>query len=387
MIVTSVENTMKNYTAAVVPGSIGDLKLKVLEPGKVAVVAAGRAARNGSLYNAEAEPEKLSTGMLYDKLFVRHWDTFTTPQTNALFHGLFQLTEAHVSKSKGRWTLSQLHNALLGTNLESPLPPFPSTDHYDLSTEGIVFVAKDPDLNPAFNTKCNSYFIPLESFAEPRDNSSDPRKIQLDGFDGAATGPTFSPSGKAIAFMQMKENGYESDKNRLILIPDIKRLESGFEVLTDWDRSPAKVVWSHDSRTFFLLADEEARSSVFQVKVPTTDSTMNRVPEKLTSSGSVSDFRLLKPRTSDELFLSSTSLVDNSLYSTLDPGSMVMTEVSSNSRHGSSFGISPSQVSSIWFPGAGNYKVHAWVIKVLFLYSIAMGPRTYFCIFENRPTI
>ena len=368
LILTSIGDTSKTYTIARVPGQISNLKLKALGKGtgKVAVVATGKASRNGTLYNAELEPEKLSTAMLYDNLFVRHWDTFTTPQTNSLFYGEFQLTEPHISEPKGRWSLSRLHNALLGTKLESPLAPFPSSDHYDLSSSGITFVAKDPDLDPAFNTKCNTYVLPLENFTKQPDSSSSIQKVQLGtaGFDGAATGPSFSPDGKALVFMQMKENGYESDKNRVILIPDIRNLSTGFEILDGWDRSPSKVVWSSDSRTFFFLADDEARSSIFKLDVPTASSDLDKVPEKLTSSGSVSDFQLLRPGISNELFLSSTSLVDNSIYSTLDPARpMIVTDISSNSRNGLSFALSASQVSSIWFQGAGDYKVQAWLIK------------------------
>jgi len=353
------------YTAAVIPGPVSDAKLESLESGKIAVVFSGKSTPAGDLFNPENEPKKLSSGLVYDSLMVRHWDEYVTPNRNALWYGLFQRSKPHITESKGRWSLSPLINALKGTHLESPIPPFPGTGHYDISSTGIAFVAKDPAIDPAINTRCDFYFLPVSSFTTA--SSSQPQKASVEGLEGAASSPVFSPNGHSAAFLKMKGNGYESDKNRLIVIPDIHELSAASEVLKSndgaglWDRSPSSFIWSNDGQRLYLAAEEKGKKLLFQVEVPATPLDMNKVPEKITNTGSVSDVQALG--SSRQLFISSSNLVDNSIYSTLDPDHLSnLKQISSNSRNGASFGLSPDQVSDVWFEGSGDYKVHAWVM-------------------------
>ena len=67
---------------------------------------------------------------------------------------------------------------------------------------------------------------------------------------------------------------------------------------------------------------------------------------------------------SGKLFVKTSSLVDSSSFSIVDPtpGSVSVSLVSSVSKQGKSFGLSPSQVSDFWCQGAGDYKVHALVM-------------------------
>lgn len=91
-------------------------------------------------------------------------------------------------------------------------------------------------------------------------------------------------------------------------------------------------------------------------------------PEKLTFTRSISSVIPLST-TSRNLLLSASSLIDSSIYMTLDPANPPSLEhISSLTHNGSSLGLSASQVSSIWFdapnnPGGGTHRVHAWVVK------------------------
>jgi dipeptidyl aminopeptidase/acylaminoacyl peptidase len=366
LIVANGGDLGSTYTAAVIPGPVSDAKLKPLGIGKIAVVFTGKSTPEGDLFNPENEPKKLSSGLVYDSLMVRHWDEYVTPNRNALWYGLFQRSQPHITESKGRWSLSPLINALKGTHLESPIPPFPGTGHYDISSTGIAFVAKDPAIDPAFNTRCDFYFLPVSSFTTA--SSSQPQKANVEGLEGAASSPVFSPNSRSAAFLKMKRNGYESDKNRLIMIPDVDKLSAATEVLKSndgaglWDRSPSSFIWSNDGQSLYLVAEEKGKELLFEVDVPATPLDMNKIPEKITNSGSVSDVQTLG--NSRHLFISSSNLIDNSVYSTLDPDHLSsLKQISSSSRNGTSFGLSPDQVFDIWFDGSGDYKVHAWVVR------------------------
>ena len=367
LIIADREDTSRTYTAAVVAGTVSDAKLKVLEKGKVAIIFSAKATPDGELYNPDNEPKKYSSGRVYDSLMVRHWDKYVSPNRNSLWYGLLQMSKPHITESKGRYTLSPLINALRNTHLESPIPPFPSTGHYDISSRGVAFVAKDPTVDPALNTKTDFYFLPVASFTTAA--SSTPQKAIVEGLEGACSSPVFSPDGRAAAFLKMKMNGYESDKNRLVIIPDVSKLSAATEVLKSndgeglWDRSPSSFIWSNDGRKLYLMAESEGEGNLFMVDVPATPLDMNKIPEKIGSTGYVSDVQPLGLN-SEYLFLSSSNLVDNSLWGTVDPTNpSSFKPVSSNSHHGVSFGLSPKQISDIWFLGAGGHKVHAWVMK------------------------
>ena len=357
----------KTYTAGIVLAPISNVKLKTLKKGKVAIAVTGKAAPDGSLYNPEAAPKKRSTGLVYDSLMVRHWDKYVSPERNSIWYGVLQMSKPHIAESKGRYILSTLVNVLKDTHLESPIPPFGGTSHFDISNNGIVFVAKDPTLNPATNTKANFYYLPISDFTHAP--SSEPQKVEVEGLDGACSFPVFSSNSRSAAFLQMKKNGYESDKNRVVLIPDVLKLSAATEVLKSndgeglWDRSPQGIMFSNDCRSLYLQAEEEGKGLLFKVEIPATPLDMNKLPEKVTHTGSISDIYPLADGSPD-LLVSSSTLVDNSLYSIVNPSEPSKNQqLSSNSRGGVSFGLSKEQVSDIWFKGSGDYNVHAWVMK------------------------
>ncbi len=367
LIIGSADEAGKSYVAGTVPASVSDVKLKTLDGDRVAIAVTGKARPDGSFYNSEDEPAKQSTGTIYDSLMVRHWDKYVTPNKNSIWHGILQKAKPRITESRGRYSLGTLTNVLKGSGLESPIPPWGGKDSYDLSATGVGFVAKDPELNPAFNTKTNFYLVTIKD-APNGPAYSEPVKVAVEGFEGASTAPAFSPSGKGVAFLQMKENGYESDKIRIILNPNLGNPLDAFELLKSddgkglWDISPGSVSFSNDGRSLFIVAEEEGITRLFKLDFSRDGPDVKDLPQPLTHSGSVSDVQPLGSDSS-HLLLSSSNLVDNSVYSILDPTSSAKAKVvSSNSRNGTFFGLSQDQVSDIWFQGA-EQQVHAWVMK------------------------
>lgn len=74
-------------------------------------------------------------------------------------------------------------NALMGSGLESPFPDAATGEHkaFDISTQGIIFMALNPDVDQALHFSFALYFIPLPNFEEnpaPR-----PKRILVPGCD------------------------------------------------------------------------------------------------------------------------------------------------------------------------------------------------------------
>jgi dipeptidyl aminopeptidase/acylaminoacyl peptidase len=353
-----------SYVSGVVDGPIGDLKVKELDKKTYAVAVSATAGPDGLLFNSETAPKRLTTGRIYNSLFVRHWDTYVTPQRNAIFYGSLTLDE-----KSSKFKLSKLDNVLAGTGLESPIPPFGGTDHFDVSDQSVIFAAKDPDINPASNTKCNLYLVKILDWTHTKSSPlASPQQVgTLDSFQGAVASPVFSPDGKSAAFLQMRQNGYEADKNHLIIIPDLSKPSLCRAPLKsagggpEWDCSPSSITWSSDGLTIFLTADDRGRVVLF--KTPGKPSAAINPTSITSSEGSVTSVSVLK---TGNLVLSFSSLVDNSAFYFLQPelASPKPQLLSSNSNNGSLFGLSSKQVGEVWWPGAADdTNVHAWMVK------------------------
>jgi dipeptidyl aminopeptidase/acylaminoacyl peptidase len=347
-------------------GSLSNLKIKPLSNGGFALACSAPTTPQGHMANPE-KSQSHSTARVYNNLFARHWDAWCGETENAIWYGRLQLSEGSV------WSLSSqqgLTNALAGTGLVSPVPPFGGTSDFDIGPNGLVFVAKDPELKPAASfTKSNLYYVPLESFEESP--APEPRVVKTPGLEGYSAWPRFSHCGRRVAFTRMRSRQYESDKTRLLLVPDVtKGLEAvQFYQSSDgegkWDAKPDAVLWSRDDKQLFVTAEEHGRVKVW--KLPSNPEEAKKLPVPLTKEGSIGAIALLDDASEGEgpgtLFLSSSSIIDSSYYSTLNPTTLEETLISSNTKSGKTFGLSKTQLSEIWFKGAGDYDVHAWVLK------------------------
>jgi len=120
------------------------------------MVVTGLSTPSGDLYNSETAEKPRSTGRVYTELFVRQWDSYVTENKSSIWYSTLKLKK---SGSTNAVTIAPLRNALSGHSVrfESPVPPFGGAGDFDISKNGIVFVAKDPKLNQANYTKTDLY--------------------------------------------------------------------------------------------------------------------------------------------------------------------------------------------------------------------------------------
>ncbi|KAH8676522.1 Alpha/Beta hydrolase protein [Tricladium varicosporioides] len=366
----------KPIVAGSIPGAIDGVKVVELGNGNFGVAFIGTVNPDGTFYNSTAGETPLSSGRMYTRIFVRHWDTYLTPQRNSIWYTTLS------SSSNGTFTLGKPVNALNGTGLESPIPPFGSTDNFDIGTAGIVFVAKDPKLNQATTTKSDVYYLPLKTFTEP---APTPQIVTTPNLEGASTSPVFSPASPAVAFIRQKGINYESDKQRLMMVPDITKGLEALEFfksdngLGSWDRSAGGPAFSTDGKTIFMAVEDYARVRLFSVAAnPSTKD----LPSQLTADGGVSD---MHPLANGKVLITSSSFVDNSIFTLVDPilaaksnATQGNTLISANLKNGATYGISRSQISEFYYQGDGDYMVQAWIIKPSFFKENTTYPLMFY---------
>ncbi|POS86812.1 dipeptidyl-peptidase-like protein V precursor, partial [Erysiphe pulchra] len=339
-------------------GTVSNLKTTQIDLDNFAIAVTGLARPDGELFNSEKVKKPVSSAKVYTELFVRHWDSYTTGNKSSIWY-------TTLNKSNGAYKVAPLKNSLAGykPSLESPIPPFGGSDDFDISKNGIIFVARDPKLDPSNNTKSDLYYIPLRTFEEKR--APNPLLVETGDLKGYSNYPVFSPNAKSVVFTRMKSSGYESDKPRLILVPDIQNLNNFQEFFETedgyggWDLRPEGITWSLDGNFLYVTAEENGRGKLF--KLPSSPQQAKLLPTPIMNDGTVSSAKRLPD---GNLLVNSSSLVESSIFSILNPEKPNEGRViSSASKLGESFGLSKAQVDEIWFRGAEDYDVHAWVIK------------------------
>jgi dipeptidyl aminopeptidase/acylaminoacyl peptidase len=245
-------------------------------------------------------------------------------------------------------------------------------DNFDVCKDCIIFTAKDPDLDPALNVKTNVYISRISNWDG---GSATLLKVVIPGFEGACTSPVLSADGKKAAFLAMKTAGYESDKNQIFVLQGLSNTElkpqrafaSDGNFKGDWDRSPSSICFAGDGKSLLVVAEDYGTGKLYSLDA---DITKNIEPKALTTRGYITD---CKPLSGGQIFITATSLIDNSIFAIVDPllppgkpHQDFITWSHSNSGAGNKFGLHPSQVGSIWTP-ASNKKilenVHSLVVK------------------------
>lgn len=181
---------------------------------------------------------------IYDQLNYRHWDTW---EDGAYSHVFVQ--SATDPEDSGI-------DLMEGKPFDCPQKPFGGDEDYIWSPDSkkILYVTKKlAGTEYAVSTNSDIYEYNLET--KQTTNLTKGNK----GYD---THPVFSSKG-TLAWLQMKRDGYESDKNDIIV-----RLPGGDVNLTkDWDGTVNGFIWSEDGSKIYYSAPVGGTVHVFQIDV------------------------------------------------------------------------------------------------------------------------
>jgi len=218
----------------------------------------------------ETEKRKAS-GRVYEKLFIRHWDTWKDGRRSHLF----------VMPTSGGAAI----DVMKGMDADSPSKPFGGAEEFAFTSDGrsVVFTARDVGREEAWSTDLDLYFVPV--------NGSSPPQCLTGRNPATDTTPVFSPDGNTLAYLSMARAGYEADRFRIVLhprqppideLPDADPDDPWPAVLTvltkDWDFSSSSVTWSADGKTIYTTAENMGQKSLFAISVP--DGKVRTVVEK-----------------------------------------------------------------------------------------------------------
>jgi dipeptidyl aminopeptidase/acylaminoacyl peptidase len=182
-----------------------------------------------------------SSGRVYERLFVRHWDTWSDGRRSHLF-------VMPVSGGKAVDVMAKM-------DADTPSKPFGGTEEISFTpdSKSIVFTAKNVGREESWSTNFDLFLSPVDGSTPPKDLTPDNKACD--------TQPVFSPDGKTLAYLAMSRPGYESDQYDIVLQswPEGSRRI----LMIDWDRSPSAICWSADGRSIYAVAENLGQQSLF----------------------------------------------------------------------------------------------------------------------------
>lgn len=285
-----------------------------------------------------------ASGVIYDQLFVRHWDTWRNGTRSRLF-----VADLPAARAAAVQTVRALGHALDG---DIPAKPFGGADDYTWAPDGrsLVATVRIAGRTEPWSTNFDLYRIDAVGDAAP---------VNLTETNPATdTGPVFSADGATLFYRAMTRAGFEADRYALMAMD----LASGQarEIAPRWDRSPSSIAPSADGRALYVAAQDTGQYPLFRVEID------GGAVTPLVGDGSVSSFAVKGDtvaltrnslQTGDVLYTASLQQLGEAGEGELPLRKI--TETAAERLPDVAFG----EAEQFSFRGAGNATVYGYVVK------------------------
>ena len=194
-----------------------------------------------------------ASGMLFDRLFVRHWDTWKDGRRNHVF--VLPLGADGKAAGPAKDLMPQM-------DADAPTKPFGGLDEIAVTADAkkLVFTCKDVGREEAWSTNFDLWEVPTDGSAAPKRITANP------AWDAT---PRFSPDGKTLAYLAMSRAGYEADRYEVVLRDLATGKDRSYTLRAgdgkNDDRSPAGITWSADGRSLYATADHLGQKALFAI--------------------------------------------------------------------------------------------------------------------------
>lgn len=186
-----------------------------------------------------------SNVQVYNGLDYRHWDTWNDGKHN---HVLLAINKPGKAKPI---------DIMKDEPYDCPQKPFGGDEDFIWSpdSKSVIYVSKKKaGTEYAISTNTDLYEYNIETKETKNLTESNL------GYD---TNPIFSPTGN-LTWLQMKRDGYEADKNDIIV--RFKGID--MNLTANWDGTVDNILWSNDGKKIYFTAPVDGTKQLFEVNFP-----------------------------------------------------------------------------------------------------------------------
>ena len=190
-----------------------------------------------------------STAHIYTDLDFRHWDKWNNGKVNHIF-------VASLADASGK-----AEDLLDGKAYNTPQVPFGGSEDFIFSpdSKSILYVTKEKtgkEYAQSTNTDIFKYDLRTKETVN-----------LTSGMLGYDVSPKFSPDGSRLAFLSMKRDGYEADKNDIIVM-DVSNGYK-FNLTAAWDETvDGDFRWSSNGDKIHFSASIKGTKALYEIQVP-----------------------------------------------------------------------------------------------------------------------
>ena len=197
----------------------------------------------------KAEADSPATGVVYDRMFVRHWDAWNDGRLNRVFVATLPGDGAAVS------TATAIASDVVA---DIPSRPFGDSSEYTWAPDGqsLVLSARTADRTEPWSTNFDLYRVSADGSGAAENLTA--------GNPAWDTGAVFGDA-NTLYYRAMKRPGFEADRFGLMAL-DLATGERR-EIAPGWDRSAGSVVVSEDGETLYVTAQDTGEHPLFAVHV------------------------------------------------------------------------------------------------------------------------
>lgn len=191
-----------------------------------------------------------SNVQVYTTLNYRHWDAWEDGKYNHVFYATYNMETGQVGEPV---------DIMKGELFDCPQMPFGGAEDFiwDPSGASIIYVSKKKHgKDYAISTNTDIYRYNLASGLT--ENLSEGKM----GYDVA---PAFDESGRQLLWLSMARDGFEADKNDIMLYQaDSKKT---LNLTKDWDGTVSAARFSADGKSIFFLAVVKGTEQLFEISL------------------------------------------------------------------------------------------------------------------------
>ncbi len=279
---------------------------------------------------------------VFTELMYRHWNNWRGVKRSHLF--LMDIESKEIT------------DLTLNSTFDVPPIALGSSNDYNISPEGNeVVYTMNKDKMLAYSTNNDIFILSLDGKSRP---------IQISTSKGNDNQPVYSPDGKYIAFCSMAREGFEADKQTLVLYNrKTKKLRNISEKL---DISFGQIVWADDSKSIYYTSANKIYNSIYNINITTKKNSLfvkDVYASGLIISGNNLIFKAQKSTLPYEIF--NANLDGSGLNQITSINASLLSKLEMNS------------VKSFWSDGAEGAKIQSIIVKPPFFDESKIYPMIF----------